>query len=75
MLVVTWANVVEHGADPHDYWGSRGRGFKSRRPDSVRVPAGHRLAAVVTASLLVNHRSGMLLLEPFTRGLVKLIFA
>jgi hypothetical protein len=25
-------------------WGSRGRGFKSRRPDSVRVSAGQRLA-------------------------------
>ena len=39
----TWANVVEHAADPPGYWGSRGREFKSRRPDSVRVSAGHRL--------------------------------
>jgi hypothetical protein len=35
MLAPTWANVLEHAAGPPDYWGSRGRGFKSRRPDSV----------------------------------------
>src|SRR6266511_4228215 len=34
MLAATWANMREHTADPHDYGGSRGRGFKSRRPDS-----------------------------------------
>jgi 4a-hydroxytetrahydrobiopterin dehydratase len=33
MLRPTWANTLEHAADQHDYWGSRGRGFKSRRPD------------------------------------------
>src|SRR6266536_2396043 len=33
----TRANALEHAADPHDYWGSRGPGFKPRRPD-----AGHR---------------------------------
>src|SRR5262245_47262477 len=32
----TWANVREHAVDRLDYWGSRGRGFKSRRPDEVR---------------------------------------
>ncbi len=36
MLGATWANVREHAAGPPDYWGSRGRGFKSRRPDIVR---------------------------------------
>ena len=33
MIEATWANVVEHAADPPGYWGSRGRGFESRRPD------------------------------------------
>ena len=33
----TWANVVEHAADPPGYWGSRGREFKSRRPDRERT--------------------------------------
>jgi hypothetical protein len=33
MLWATWANDVEHAADPFKCWGSRGRGFKSRRPD------------------------------------------
>jgi hypothetical protein len=33
MLDATSANSVEHAADPHDNWGSRGCGFKSRRPD------------------------------------------
>jgi hypothetical protein len=28
-------------------WGSRGRGFKSRRPDSVRVSAGQKLAGAL----------------------------
>jgi len=38
MLSATWANVVEHAADPHDNpLGSRGRGFKSRRPDNINV--------------------------------------
>ena len=36
MLDATWANSVEHAADRLDYWGSRGRGFKSRRPDVVK---------------------------------------
>jgi hypothetical protein len=27
------ANMREHAAGPPDYWGSRGREFKSRRPD------------------------------------------
>ena len=44
MLVATWANMLEHAAGPPDYWGSRGRGFKSRRPDSVRVSAGQQPA-------------------------------
>ncbi len=44
-LSATWANVVEHAAGPHDYWGSRGRGLKSRRPDSVS--AGKRLGRLV----------------------------
>ena len=30
---VTWENVGEHAAGAPGYWGSRGRGFKSRRPD------------------------------------------
>jgi len=36
MLEATWANMPEHAAGPPDYWGSRGRGFKSRRPDRAR---------------------------------------
>ena len=41
MLEATWANVREHAADRPDYWGSRGRGFKSRRPDkNTQVRAG-----------------------------------
>ena len=40
-LEATWANVCEHAAGPLDYWGSRGRGFKSRRPDkNYQVRAG-----------------------------------
>jgi hypothetical protein len=33
MLSATWSDVREHAAGPPDYWGSRGRGFESRRPD------------------------------------------
>jgi hypothetical protein len=36
MLDATWANVGEHAAGPCNYWGSRGRGFKSRRPGRAR---------------------------------------
>jgi hypothetical protein len=54
MLAVTWASMREHAADPLDYWGSRGRGFKSRRPDSVRVSADQRLAGASWASLRFN---------------------
>src|SRR4051812_34112722 len=42
--MTTRENTPEHAADPHDYWGSRGRRFKSCQPDSVRASAGHRLA-------------------------------
>ena len=35
---VTWENVGEHAADRLDYWGSRGREFKSRRPDYLKFP-------------------------------------
>jgi hypothetical protein len=35
MLRASSTNRPEHAADPHDTWGSRVRGFKSRRPDSV----------------------------------------
>jgi hypothetical protein len=34
-LPATWANTAEHAVGPPDYWGSRGRGFKSRRPDNI----------------------------------------
>src|SRR5437763_15806002 len=37
MLTATWENVREHAAGPLDYWGSRGRGFKSRRPDRIKA--------------------------------------
>jgi len=47
MLEATWANVREHAADRPDYWGSRGRGFKSRRPDQEEGPLTGR-------SFLVN---------------------
>jgi hypothetical protein len=42
ILQTTWVNVREHAADPHDYWGSRGRRFRSGRPDgaSQQVSAG-----------------------------------
>jgi hypothetical protein len=33
MLQTTWTNVREHAAGQPNYWGSRGRGFESRRPD------------------------------------------
>ena len=33
MLSVTWENVLEHVAGALNDWGSRGRGFESRRPD------------------------------------------
>ena len=36
MVAATWENVREHAAGPPDYWGSRGRGFKSRRPDGTK---------------------------------------
>ena len=36
-LETTWANVSEHATGPPDYWGSRGRGFKSRRPDADKA--------------------------------------
>jgi len=54
MLSATRANVREHAAGPPDYpWGSRGRRFKSCRPDSVTVPAGHRPAG--TALSIAKH--------------------
>jgi hypothetical protein len=40
MLWATWANVHEHAADPTDYWGSRGRRFKSCRPDTENSRSG-----------------------------------
>src|SRR4030088_2057846 len=39
MLTATSTNRPEHAADPHDYWGSRGRGFESRRPDAGQRPS------------------------------------
>ena len=39
----TMTHAVTCVASNSTSWGSRGRGFKSRRPDSVRVPAGHAL--------------------------------
>jgi hypothetical protein len=75
MLSSTRANVPEHAAGPPDYWGSRGRGFKSRRPDNVCVSAGHRLAGMRPPSVSVDHLLCKPLLEPFTRGLARLIAA
>jgi hypothetical protein len=37
MLSVTWKNVLEHVAAAFNDWGSRGRGFESRRPDSIKA--------------------------------------
>src|SRR5262249_44496005 len=47
-LAATWANMRKHAAGPPDYWGSRGRGFESRRPDFVKCQLGwhFRLTAV-----------------------------
>jgi hypothetical protein len=50
MLNATWANAPEHAADRLVYWGSRGRGFESRRPDSMRVSAGQKLAEALLYS-------------------------
>jgi hypothetical protein len=63
MLLATWANVGEHAAGPFDYWGSRGRGFKSRRPDSVRVSAGHGLVGTLFVLLGIDVRSSTPLLD------------
>jgi hypothetical protein len=49
-LSATWANVREHVAGPPDYWVSRGRGFKSRRPDVgefLQVNAGVRIELMI----------------------------
>jgi hypothetical protein len=35
-LHTTWTNVAEHAAPPSKSWGSRGRGFESRRPDAAQ---------------------------------------
>jgi hypothetical protein len=48
-------------------WGSRGRGFESRRPDSVRVSAGHELAEALFAFKIRVSRLSMPLMEPLTR--------
>jgi hypothetical protein len=48
MLEATWANVREHAAGPPDYWGSRGRGFKSRRPDHGKaLTSGNVVRALI----------------------------
>src|SRR5947207_7444322 len=45
-----------------------GRGFKSRRPDSVRVSAGHRPLGTVFPLLGMNAWSSTPLLDPLTRA-------
>src|SRR6266508_4247062 len=49
-------------------WGSRGRGFESRRPDSVRVSAGQRLAGALFSLLGMNAWSSTPLLDSLTRA-------
>jgi hypothetical protein len=46
-LSATW--TYELAAGPHDYWGSRGRGFKSRRPDKIDHPPLAEFALVAPA--------------------------
>jgi hypothetical protein len=67
MLTATSTNRPEHAADPHNDWGSKGRGFKSRRPDSVRVSAGQKLAEA--PMWMINKRLWIskIALDPFTR--------
>ena len=67
MLQATWANVREHAAGPPDYWGARGRRFKSGRPDSVRVSAGQRLSETLSLLLWLDVVSCAALLKPLTR--------
>jgi hypothetical protein len=73
MLPVTWENVREHAAGAFGYWGSRGRRFKSGRPDSERVSAGQRLAGALLLALWLDLMSSKPLLEPFTRRSSELI--
>jgi hypothetical protein len=52
---------------------TRGRGFESRRPDQVGISAGQRPAGPAITSTSMDYPSSMPLLEPFTRGLAKLV--
>src|SRR6266542_4204660 len=47
---------------------TRDRGFKSRRPDSVRVSAGHRPAGTLFILLGMNARSSTPLLDSLTQA-------
>jgi hypothetical protein len=69
MMLATWENVREHAAGAFNYWGSRGRGFESRRPDFERVFAGHRLAKALFGLVNLDVVSGKAFLDPLTRGL------
>jgi hypothetical protein len=59
--------VRELAAGPLDYWGSRGRRFKSGRPDSERVSAGQRLAGALCFLFWLDVAGCEALLEPLTR--------
>jgi hypothetical protein len=56
--------LLAHAAN----WGSRGRRFKSCRPDSERVSVGQRLTGALISLLGMNVRSSTPLLDSLTRA-------
>src|SRR5437763_13100999 len=67
MLGATWENVREHATGLPDYWGSRGRGFKSRRPDEVKFQQLSARCAAGTSDCYGQVASRVMLLDTFTR--------
>jgi hypothetical protein len=67
MLSATWTNAPEHAAGPLEYWGSRGRRFKSCRPDRGKVFAGHTPAEALFVRPEQSRDVRTPVSEPFTR--------
>jgi hypothetical protein len=51
-LLATCTSMLEHAAGAFNYWGSRGRGFESRRPDRVKGQLGWPFLLTIVDALV-----------------------